>query len=73
MSVSPAGGDHRRQEGLPRRDGRHEGARLLLQVRRDHLENHRRYPASRESRSYDLIGRSGVREGVAAGGTRSSP
>ena len=40
------GGDYRRQEGLPCGNGRHEGTGILLQIRRDHLENSRSHSSS---------------------------
>ena len=40
------GGDYRRQERLPRRDGRHEGVGILRQTRRDCVEDHRIYTPS---------------------------
>ena len=45
------GGYYRRQEGLPRRDGRHEGAGILVQTRRDCVQDHRLHTPSGEYRA----------------------
>ena len=54
------GGDYRRQEGLPRRHGRHESVGLHLETRRDCVEDYRVYSPSGECLHFTLTVRGSI-------------